>query len=57
MDAITNGILSLKMLEVCGSGIDASVYAFLPTIESKDIRHVHTHNLYSLTTISGATAG
>lgn len=51
MGNITNDILSAKLLEACGCGIDSSIYSFLPILSSNNIKYTHTHNLHTLTTI------
>ena len=46
MDELTKGILSAKLLEVCGCDIDTAIYAFIPTID-ENIR-LHTNSLHML---------
>ena len=46
MDRLTKGVLSVKLLEVCGCGIDSAIYVFIP-MEDEDI-WLYTHSLHNL---------
>lgn len=46
MDEVTKGILSAKLLGVCGCDIDSAIYAFIP-MEDEDTR-LYTHSLHNL---------
>jgi len=46
MDELTKGVLSVKLLEVCGCDIDSAVYSFVPTAD-EDVR-LYTHSLPNL---------
>lgn len=46
MQELTNGILSVKLLEACGCDISNSIYAFLPNI-NEDTR-LYTNSLHNL---------
>tara|TARA_Y100000310_G_scaffold345796_1_gene470066 strand:+ start:2611 stop:3423 length:813 start_codon:yes stop_codon:yes gene_type:complete len=46
MHELTKGVLSVKLLEVCGGDINSAVYSLAP-IADEDIR-LHTHSLHTL---------
>jgi len=46
MDELTKGILSAKLLEVCGCNINSAIYTFTP-IENEELR-LYTHSLHNL---------
>lgn len=46
MDELTKGVLSVKLLEICGCDIDSAIYTFIPTI-GKDTK-LYAHNLHMI---------